>query len=189
MKTTTRATVCSQPGCGGPVCAKGLCRRCYDRQWRAKRGQALATAEPAVAQGNMSRAAACREPGCTSQVWARGLCRRCYAAAYHQVNRERLRRAARDRNPEPAVVRPKAVSLECVSCSHWFTIPAVMVGQVVGCPRCHRLLSVVLEVTTAGCLHCGGPIPAGSDRRTAYCTTACRVAAKEARRRDRRRAS
>lgn len=109
---------------------------------------------------------------------AKGLCRRCYSAAYYRANQSRLLQAARDRMP-PAVVRPFTMVIGCVRCGHRFTVPAV---GVVACPQCSRQLRPVLEISDARCPHCRGPVPAGADWRSRYCSAACRVAAKEARR-------
>ncbi len=69
---------CSTKGCDRPVHSKGLCRRCYSRQWdRNKKGM-----NPSDYRGLYFVPRLCTTPGCGKKHVAKGYCPKCYGKRF-----------------------------------------------------------------------------------------------------------
>lgn len=136
--------------------------------------------------------AVCAEPGCHGRPVAHGLCRRDYGRRWRQENAAAIAAKRRDRHlAQPLEVLVVDVRVLC-PCGGRLVVPAGEVGRVVACVRCARPLRpalVLAEAAELTCWRCGGPLPAGAPVTTRYCSTSCRVLAKEARRPPRVRAA
>ncbi len=140
--------------------------------------------DPSLLVDQAAEVVECAEPGCHARPVVGGLCRRDYGRRWRRANAAAIAVKRRERHlAEPAPAPVLRVEVLC-GCGGRMVTPAGEIGLVVGCVRCGRALRPTLlpESVPRVCLRCGVEMPADSYVTTRYCSTSCRVLAKEARR-------
>lgn len=80
-KQIAKGRICPNEGCGRPVVAKGLCKRCYGRQLNRLKKKI----DPSNYRGSRSTSKTCTVVGCGGKYYAKGYCKKCYSVYIAEV--------------------------------------------------------------------------------------------------------